>query len=135
VWGSLECGESPQFIEVVGRRFRCRDCSGVCLVVPHGVWPRHVYVGATIAVALARWAVAMQPASEVRTALSPLQRVGPSVVGWHSLRRWARHYGRGPGTLRERAARFVHELLATSPSPAQEHGIEPRIYAASLHRP
>ena len=135
VWGALAPGERPSLIEVAGRRFRCLECSCVCLVVPRGVWPGHVYLGTAVVLALARWAFAMQPPSSVRAALSPLRRVGHSVVGWPSLRRWARRYGQGDGTLRQRAARFVQGLLATSPLSAQTHAIEPRIYAASLHHP
>jgi hypothetical protein len=132
LFGTVEFLDEPGLIDVVGRRYRCLSCNAVCLVVPTGVVPGRVYFMSTIALALAMWSVRRLTAQEVRRRLSPFQVVGPSVVGWAQLRRWARAYGAGEGTHRERAARYVQRLLATSPLSAQSYAIEPRIFAASL---
>ncbi len=118
---------------MVVRRYRCRGCGAVCQVVPTGVHAGHRYLWSAVVLALTLWSVRRLPASEVRRRISPYSRVGFAVTGWASLRRWARTYGHGDGTLRARAQRFVFTLATRSPLTAQRFAIEPRIYAASLH--
>ncbi|MCP4918526.1 MAG: hypothetical protein GY913_16605 [Proteobacteria bacterium] len=86
----------------------------------------------TIGLALALWALRNQDAARIRRLLSPFRILGASVIGWPQLRRWARAYGFGDGTLRERAERFAQEGLARSPLSAQTHGIQARIFASFL---
>ena len=133
LFGAVELENEPGFIDLVCRRYRCLVCTAVCLVVPRGVVAGRRYLMPAIGVALALWSLRLLPPDEVRRRLSPFLLTGASATGWASLRRWARAYGTGDGTLRERAARFAQALLATSPLSAQTHAIEPRIYAASLH--
>lgn len=124
---------APGFVEVLARRYRCRECSALCTVVPSGVAEGRRYLRPAIGLALTLWAIRGWPPHAVRRRVAPNPILGPSVTGWASLRRWGRAYGIGPGTLRERAGRYVAQLLARSPLSAQRHAIEPRIYAASLH--
>jgi hypothetical protein len=102
------------------------------MVVPAGVAPRRRYTWPTITVALALFSLERQSPAAIRRLLSPFPITGAAVVGWASLRRWARAYGVGEGTLRDRAARMCQQLLATSPLSAQRHAMMPRIFAASL---
>lgn len=116
----------------MGRRYRCRPCGAVCVVVPRGVEAGRRYLKPAIALALALWSARELPALAVRRLVSPYRLVGPSVTGWASLRRWAREYGIGQGSLRDRARRYVATLLARSPLSAQQFAIEARIYSAAL---
>jgi hypothetical protein len=78
-------------LTVLGRRYRCRHCDAVLLVVPVTVAPRRLFDLATIALALARWVVDGRPSHRVRAEVSPLLRTGLSGRrSWHQLRRWAR---------------------------------------------
>lgn len=123
----------PGFVEVLTRRYRCRACSALCTVVPGGIGVGRRYLRPAIALALTLWAIRGLPERRVRRQISPNLIVGSSVTGWASLRRWAHAYGIGTGSLRQRAERYVTQLLARSPLSAQHHAIEPRIVAASLH--
>lgn len=100
--------------------------------MPAGVSANHRYSIPAINLALALWALRKFTAAAVRRQISPIKLIGPADTGWPSLRRWARRYGVGDGTLRERAERYVQRMLARSPLPATLHAIEPRIFAASL---
>ena len=120
-------------IEVVGRRYRCRGCSAVCLVTPGGVRAGRRYLWPSVTLALALWSVRELSELAVRGRISPYAIVGPSVTGWATLRRWARAYGVGDGSLRDQARRYVLQVLGRSPLSAQKFAIEARIYSASLH--
>lgn len=130
--GVVEVGAEPVLISIRARRYRCRACRSVCMVVPAGVAPRRRYTWPTIALALALFSLKRQSPAAIRRLLSRFPITGAAVVGWASLRRWARAYGVGEGTLRDRAARTCQQLLATSPLSAQRHAMMPRIFAASL---
>jgi hypothetical protein len=108
-------------------------CRAVFLVVPAGVATTR-YSSSAIHLALALWTLCAMPGAAVRSQISPLKLQSPDDTGWPSLYRWARLYGVGSGTLRERAARYVQRCLARSPLSANSHGIEPRIWAASLQQ-
>ena len=90
------------------------------------MWP-------SVTLALALWSLRELPALAVRVRISPFTILGPSVTGWASLRRWARAYGLGEGSLRDRARRYVMQVLGRSSLSAQQFAIEARIYSASLH--
>lgn len=132
VLGIVELDHEPVEVLVRIRRYRCLACNAVCEVVPAGLASGHHYTWSTVCLALALWGLSGLPALAIRRDLSPFHHLGASVVGWASLRRWARRHGVGGGTLRERAARFARTLLAQSRLSATEYGIEPRIFDASL---
>ena len=119
--------------EVVGRRYRCLECGAVCLVVPGGVRAGRRYLWPSLTLALALWSLDGLSALAVRGRISPYTIVGPSVTGWASLRRWARAYGIGDGSLRDRARRYVLQVLGSSSLSAQRFAIQARIYSACLH--
>jgi hypothetical protein len=132
ILGLTALGDQPVEEIVRVRRYRCGDCGAVCEVGPQGVVPRHRYTWPTICLALAMWGQLGRPARAVRDDLSPFQIVGASVSGWPSLRRWVRRYGVGEGGPRDRASAFAAQLLTASPLSAVDHGIQARIFAASL---
>ena len=116
--GAEELGGRSVVGEITLRRYRCRRCSAVVVVCPHGVLPRLRYGAVAIALALALWSVEGLAAAEVRSRVSPFGVVGHDARrGWRSLRRWARGSpwpgtakGIASGTAKEIAARTVQRL-------------------------
>lgn len=122
--GPLEPEDDPVDLEVVGRRYRCRACDAVLVVVPSGVGRALRYSLAAVAQALALWGYARATAAQTRRATSTARARGPtSPEQWSSLRRWTSGAGAifGPGTpsvegsLRERAARIATWLASHAP--------------------
>ena len=70
VEGPLEPCAQPTMTEILTRRYMCRACGAVLVVVPRGVGRRHQYSRGAIATALALWAYERVPASRVRTRIS-----------------------------------------------------------------
>jgi hypothetical protein len=82
--------------EVVARRYRCRACHAVVMVVPREVLPRRQYTASAIGLALALFALLGVSAARVRTRISTWSIVGPTAaVGWTTLRRWIDAVRRG----------------------------------------
>lgn len=106
--------------DVIGRRYACRACGAIVVVVPRGVARGHRYSLSAIAAALAWWAYDRVQAASVRERTSTAKTIGPaSASRWASLARWTRCamslFGcelAATGTLRERAARIA-TLIAT----------------------
>lgn len=121
--GPLAPGEAPRTIEILARRYRCRACGTVLVVLPSGVARGYRYSLASIAWALALWAYERLPAPSVRARTSTSKTVGASsVTRWASLRRWTRCalalFGIATpevGTVRERAARLASFVAAHAP--------------------
>jgi hypothetical protein len=115
----------PIAAELVARRYRCRACAAILVVVPRGVARGYRYSLAAIAWALALWAHQRLPAATVRARTSTARRVGPaSATRWASLQRWTRCavtlFGSMPRaqpgtTLRKRAARLVTFVVSRAP--------------------
>jgi hypothetical protein len=110
--GPIAPGEQPALTGIVARRYRCRACGAVLVVVPCGVGRGYRYSLCAIAWALSLWSHERATAAQVRARTSTQKTVGAaSATRWASLRRWTRCalllFGvapRGVGTLRERAA-------------------------------
>ncbi|MCG8422105.1 MAG: hypothetical protein MJE77_29630 [Proteobacteria bacterium] len=51
--GPLEPDGLPQRVDIKVRRYLCRHCKAVMVVVPRGVLPRRYYTGCAIALAMA----------------------------------------------------------------------------------
>ena len=124
--GPLEPGAAPASATVVARRYRCRGCGAVLVVVPRGVGRALRYTLDAIGYALALWGYARTTAERTRRAVSAAKARSVSAPEqWSSLRRWtagaARIFGigepRSSGTLRERAARVASWLAAQAPVP------------------
>lgn len=128
--------------EVLTRRYECRACESVVVVVPAGVARGYRYSLSAIAWALSLWAYAHQSEASVRSRASTSKTIGAaSATRWASLRRWTRCalalFGPMPnelGTLRERAARIATFIASQAPI---SHGPVPldAFYGAAFCRP
>jgi hypothetical protein len=73
------------------RRYACRPCRAVIVVVPLGVIAERLFAAAAIGLALTLFGVDGLPLSKVRQRVSPWQRVGVTACGsWLAVRRWVR---------------------------------------------
>jgi len=123
VEGPIAPGDEPSLTGLVARRYRCRACGAVLVVVPRGVGRGYRYSLGAIAWALSLWSHERATASQVRARTSTQKTVGAaSATRWASLRRWTRCaqslFGvsvRGGGTLRERAAAIASFVAAHTP--------------------
>lgn len=112
--------------EIQARRYVCRACDAVALVMPADVARRCLYTLSVIAAALAAWSCADMPACSVRSAFSAFPVVGAAVTGWASLVRWSRAANRlwaqlGAtigGSPRSVAGRVAARLCAFAPVPS-----------------
>jgi len=87
--GPLEPDDKPAEIVVAGRRYRCRGCGAVIVVVPRGMLPRRRYSASAIGWALALFGLRQRPMAEVRRRTSPWRIVGAAAAaGWAALSRW-----------------------------------------------
>jgi hypothetical protein len=69
---------------IVARRYRCRHCTAVLIVVPRETMPRRHYAATAIALALVLYGTCGQSHAQVRAAVS-----SDLVVGVRAERRWA----------------------------------------------
>jgi hypothetical protein len=110
-------------VDIRSRRYRCRACGAVLVVVPRGVARCYRYSLAAIAWALALWGNQRLHESEVRLRTSTAKHVGAAgATRWASLRRWTRRaavlFGAPPAwfqTLRTGAARVSTFIAAHAP--------------------
>lgn len=94
------------------RRFRCRRCESVLLVVPSGIVGRHRYTLPTIVFALALWGIEGLSLARVRKRLARDRVVGfMAAAEWITLRRWARTFCRGGQTLRAASAKLAQQAI------------------------
>lgn len=121
--GPLEPEGEPALTEIATRRYSCRACDAVLVVVPRGVARAHRYSLGAIAAALALWAYERATATRTRSKTSTAKTIGAaSASRWPSLPRWTRCalalFGVEPGelgTVRERAARIASFVAAHAP--------------------
>lgn len=140
--GPLAPGEPPVVTDVIGRRYACRACGAVVVVLPRGLARAHRYSLSAIATALAWWAYDRVQAAAVRERTSTAKRIGAaSATRWASLLRWTRCavslFGcelPALGTVRERAAcvaTFVASHAPLSSGPV----VTDAFYGAAFCRP
>jgi len=125
VQGPLRPDGAPEAVEILVRRYLCRRCGAVLLVVPQGVLRARLFSASAIGLALALWALHRLPAPAVRRRVSPWRTVGATAAdGWASLRRWVRQASRifagvrpcpERWTARQRAERIAVTLAACAP--------------------
>lgn len=120
--GPRSAGAAPEATEIAVRRYRCRACKAVIVVLPRGVARGYRYSLSAIAWALALWAYQQLPAAAVRARTSTAKCVGATgATRWASLRRWTRCAVRLFGTaasartLRACAARVAAFVAAHAP--------------------
>ena len=81
----------PYDDEVPTRRYRCRACRAVIVVLPRGVLPRLRFRPAAVALALGLWALVGWSSGAVRKRVSPSATTATAGYRcWASLRRWLR---------------------------------------------
>jgi hypothetical protein len=114
-------------VVVAARRFLCRGCGAILLVVPRGMMPRRHYAASAIALALALLGLLGLSVSEIRQRISPWQIVDKAAAErWPTLRRWVEAARRGelfcavrPSpphfTMREVAERAAATIAACAP--------------------
>jgi hypothetical protein len=134
----------PVEITIRVRRYVCRACGAVIVVVPQGVLAGRLFLAAAIGFALALFGARKLPMSEVRRRVSPWRHVGASAFGsWLSLRRWVSAIrGRrlfasvrsSPSgfTAREVAARAAQTLAALAPPALAGVEVEQRAFAGAV---
>lgn len=133
----------PEVGEVIARRYRCRDCGAVSVVIPRGVFPCLRYSVVAVVLALGLWTDVGLSAAAVRWRVSPFAVVGHDARrGWRSLRRWARSVrwpGAPPatGAARPSARRTLAWLasFAASAGPLTAQAVEGALTLGDAHRP
>jgi hypothetical protein len=142
--GPLSPVGEPVEITIRVRRYVCRVCTAVIVVVPQGVLAGRLFFAAAIGLAVALFGVGKLPMSEVRRRVSPWRRVGASAFGsWLSLRRWVgairerrlfASVRSAPSgfTAREVAARAAQTLAALAPPSLAATEIEQRVFAGAV---
>jgi hypothetical protein len=140
--GPLTPGEAPVVTDVIGRRYACRACDAIVVVVPRGVARGRRYSLWAIAAALAWWAYDRVPAASVRERTSTAKAIGvASATRWASLARWTRCamslFGcelPATGTLRERAAGIATFIAAHAPNTRGAVALD-ALFGAAFCRP
>jgi hypothetical protein len=142
--GPLEPLGEPVEMTIRVRRYVCRLCAAVIVVVPLGMIAGRLYSAAAIGLALVLFGVAGLQAAEVRQRVSPWQQVGASAQGsWLALRRWVRairerqlfaSVRQSPErfTARRVAERAAMTLAALAPPSLAEAGVEQRVFAGAV---
>jgi hypothetical protein len=122
--GPRAAGDPSEVRTLTARRYRCRRCGAVLLVVPRGIVRRRLYTLHAIVLALAMWALDRNSAKLVRKIISPFRVVGATAAaGWASLERWVRDSDRifagAPPpvacTRRQRAASLLAWVASFAP--------------------
>lgn len=142
--GPLEPLGEPVEIILRVRRYVCRVCAAVIVVVPLGVIGGRLFSAAAIGLALVLFGVVGLPMAEVRGRVSPWRRVGASAQGsWLELRRWIgairdrrlfASVRRAPSrfTARQVAERAAMTLAALAPPSLPTQAIEHRVFSGAL---
>jgi hypothetical protein len=145
VCGPPEPDAAATAIVISGRRYRCVCCGAVLLVVPREVLPRRQYSASAIGLALALWGLVRATALAVRRRVSPSKQLGfAAMVGWVTLRRWAKAVRQrdlfastlpaGPSaTLREVAALAATGLAARAASTTRHLSLAHRAFFGAAH--
>lgn len=123
VEGPLSPGEASSLTEVIARRYRCRACKTILVVLPRGVTRGYRYSLAAIGFALALWSYQRLSAALTRTRVSMAKVFGAtSATRWRSLHRWTRCalalFGSRReqlGTIRATASRIATFVAAHAP--------------------
>jgi hypothetical protein len=94
-WGPEEIGASAKADAIKARRYRCRSCRTVIIVVPGEIAFRRRYTASVIALAMALYGVARESAASIRAKLCPWRILGAAATGWVTLGRWVKAVGEG----------------------------------------
>lgn len=145
VRGVIEADTAPTATRVRTRRYRCRGCGAVLVVVPVGVLPRRRYGLFTLLVALAAFGLERRSLSAIRAQVAHPAVAGHAARGgWHALRRWCHAVRdgrllpqvRGPpvaSSLRQIAERAASTALAWAVPTLSTTSMPTRLCAAMEH--
>lgn len=86
----VQVGGRSKLTELLARRYVCRACDAVALVMPADVARRCLYTLSVIAAALAQWSHGGWSAAAVRSVFGAFLLRGDAATGWPSLVRWTR---------------------------------------------
>ncbi len=132
---------TPAVMRVMAvRRYRCRRCDAVVVVVPRGVVRRRHFGGAAIALALFRFGAGDRVVDIRREAGGHGE-----TAAWPTLRRWVRAGGQSrlwscvrgnppDWGLRQVAERIAMTLVAYAPA-AADASLDLRVFAGAAHAP
>lgn len=141
--GPLEPLGDPVEVTLRVRRYLCRPCRAVIVVVPLGVIAGRLFAAAAIGLALTLFGVERLPLGKVRQRVSPWRRVGATAYGsWLAPRRWVRAIREGrlfasvrrsPAhrTARQVAERTAMTLGALAPPSLAHEAIVQRVFAGA----
>jgi DNA-directed RNA polymerase subunit RPC12/RpoP len=144
VRGPLTVDGPPALVVVAARRYRCRGCGTIVLVVPRGLVARRLFSGPAIALACTLFGVERQPLPQVRAAVHPWTTVGvTAATSWRTLRRWLHavrvgrlfpivRLARDDRTARAIAARVARTLAALGP-PGVAGDLRAQVFAGAGH--
>lgn len=144
VRGPLTVDGSPALVDVAARRYRCRSCAALVLVVPSGLVARRLFTASAIGLALALFGLERMPLPRGRTAVSPWTTIGATAAaGWLSVRRWIRAVrdrrlfarlhlgGTAQQTAHQIAARVARALSALGPSAPTRADVRAAVFAGA----
>jgi len=141
--GPLEPLGDPVEVTLRVRRYLCRPCRAVIVVVPLGVIAGRLFAAMAIGLALTLFGVEGLPLAKVRQRVSPWQRVGATAHGsWLAARRWVRAIREGrlfasvrhsPAhhTSRQVAERAAMTLAALAPPALAGEAVTERVFAGA----
>lgn len=132
-------GRPPELREVPARRYRCRGCKAILVVVPRGVLARRHFSAGAIALALLRFGLGVRVV-DIRRELGG----SGETAAWPTLRRWvvaANRTGlwtsiRGSPpdwSARQVAHRAAMTLIAHAPPGAAYASAEERVFIGAAH--
>jgi hypothetical protein len=141
--GPLEPLGDPVEVTLRVRRYVCRPCRAMIVVVPLGVIAGRLFAAMAIGLALTLFGVEGLPLAKVRQRVSPWQRVGATAhVSWLAVRRWVRAIREGrlfasvrcsPAhhTARQVAERAAMTLAALAPPSLAAAEVAERVFAGA----
>lgn len=126
------------------RRYLCTACKAVPIVVPREVRAKRLYIASAMALALALWGHVKLSAKAVRERVNPAKIMGDSVIGWATLRRWAKDVAHGKlfvdvphppvgSSLRDVAATAAAALAANADAQTRVLPLEHRAFIGAAH--
>jgi hypothetical protein len=131
-------------VVIVTRRYLCTACGTVPVVVPREVRAKRLYTASAMALALALWGHVKMSAKVVRERVNPAKITGDCILGWATLRRWAKDVAHGKlfvdvphppigSKLRDVAATAAAALAANADATTRSLSLEHRAFIGAAH--
>lgn len=140
VQGPKTATDPPSVMTITARRFRCRGCSAILIVVPREVIARRHYAVTAIGLALLLLARDGEAAARRRVGASRSSFEDPRR--WPTVRRWLAAIddrrllrcvrGSPPGaTRRQRAERAAMTLASFAPAALRDATVDAQVFAGA----